>query len=209
MDQNAKAYGTGRERIMRAVTAVVFQDGLRGLTFRAVAQEADVSNSLIVHHFVTRQRLLEETLQWTLSESIGLSQLPKFLNDPDDYISHLFDLLDEDLASIVFQYQMILESRRKLPIQEPVRWLYQRYVDELAGAIQFQSSTVVNEETARYIFATLDGLVLQYVAGVDREKIRRALLAFWATITAQFDESEPRRSVLFLQHPEILDPREP
>jgi AcrR family transcriptional regulator len=186
MSENSRgAYGTGRERIMVAATQVVYRDGLRGLTFRAVAELAGAANSLIVHHFGTRQRLLEETLDWTLSESIGLSQLPLFLREPETYVTALFDLLTAEMAIVVFQYQMILESRRKAAIQEPVRLLYQRYIDELVGAMQETTSTTMNEDTARYVFATLDGLVLQYVAGVDRRQIERALLAFWKK---EFDE---------------------
>ena len=178
-EKSRGAYGTGRERIMIAATQVVYRDGLRGLTFRAVAELAGVANSLIVHHFGTRQRLLEETLDWTLSESIGLSQLPLFLKDPETYVTALFDLLTAEMAIVVFQYQMILESRRKAAIEEPVTQLYQKYIDELAGAMHASTSSPVNEDTARYVFATLDGLVLQFVAGVERSQIERALLAFW------------------------------
>jgi len=199
------AYGSGRERIMQATTDVVLDHGLRGLTFRAVADSAGVANSLIVHHFGTRQRLLEETLDWTLTESIGLSQLPTFLNDPQAYVTALFDLLTADMSLIVFQYQMILESRRKSVIQEPVKMLYRKYIDELVGAIQLTTSTKIDEDFGRYVFATLDGLVLQYVAGVDRDSIERALLRFWKTEFEVEQPTRPKKSALFLKFPELLD----
>lgn len=208
MATKSHAYGSGRERIMQATTDVVLNEGLRGLTFRAVSEQAGVANSLIVHHFGTRQRLLEETLDWTLSESIGLTQLPTFLNNPEAYVSALFDLLTADMSLIVFQYQMILESRRKSVIQKPVRLLYKKYIDELVGAIQMTTSTKIDEDSGRYVFATLDGLVLQYVAGVDRDSIERALLRFWQN---EFDKPEPaegKESVLFLQYPDLLGKRD-
>ena len=193
---------------MQATTDVVLDHGLRGLTFRAVAERAGVVNSLIVHHFGTRQQLLEETLDWTLSESIGLSQLPSFLNDPEEYVSALFDLLTADMSLIVFQYQMILESRRKAVIQEPVRMLYKKYIDELAGAIQLTTSTKIDEDSGRYVFATLDGLVLQYVAGVEREKIERALLRFWKNEFAAGQDAKAKESALFLRFPELRSVRD-
>lgn len=189
---------------MQATTRVVLAEGLRGLTFRAVASEAGVANSLIVHHFGTRQRLLEETLDWTLSESVGLSQLPTFLNDPQAYVAALFDLLTDDMPLIVFQYQMILESRRKAVIQEPVRMLYAKYIEELVGAIQQTTSTQIDEDSGRYVFAALDGLVLQYVAGVDRASIERALLRFWENEFSPRQDEGKRRSALFLRYPELL-----
>lgn len=204
MNGKSRAYGSGRERIMQATTRVVLAEGLRGLTFRAVAGEAGVANSLIVHHFGTRQRLLEETLDWTLSESIGLSRLPTFLNDPQAYVTALFDMLTEDMPLIVFQYQMILESRRKAVIQEPVRMLYVKYIEELVGAIQQTTSTQIDEDSGRYVFAALDGLVLQYVAGVDRASIERALLRFWENEFSPRQHEGKKRSALFLRYPELL-----
>mgnify|MGYP000060587990 CR=1 FL=1 len=208
MTTKSHAYGSGRERIMQAATDVVLNEGLRGLTFRAVAEQAGVANSLIVHHFGTRQKLLEETLDWTLSESIGLTQLPTFLNNPEAYVSALFDLLTADMSLIVFQYQMILESRRKSVIQEPVRLLYKKYIDELVGAIQMTTSTKIDEDSGRYVFATLDGLVLQYVAGVDRDSIERALLRFWKNEFDKSETAEGKVSVLFLQYPDLLGKRD-
>ena len=196
-------YGSGRARIMRAVTDVVHKDGLRGLTFRAVAESAGVANSLIVHHFGTRQRLLEETLFWTLSEAIGLSKLPTFLDDPESYVQALFDLLTADMAIVVFQYQMILESQRKPGIQESVRQLYQQYVDELIRAMKIRTSANVDEESGRFIFATLDGLVLQYVAGVERSRIEGSMLTFWKKMVQEFPVDQGAGSVLFSRYPEL------
>lgn len=190
---------------MRATTEVVQREGLRGLTFRAVSTRAGVANSLIVHHFGTRQKLLEETLTWTLSESIGLSQLPVFLHDPELYISSLFDLLTANMASVVFQYQMILESQRKSFIQEPVRLLYEQYIDELVGVFYRASEPHLVESTsARFIFATLDGLVLQYIAGVPREEIEKALLAFWQSIAAPLSADDETSVLMREYYPELL-----
>lgn len=191
---------------MRATTQVVQTEGLRGLTFRAVAEQAGVANSLIVHHFGTRQKLLEETLTWTLSEAIGLSQLPKFLHDPELYVKSLFDLLTANMASVVFQYQMILESQRKTVIQEPVRLLYQQYIDELVGVFYLASSEQqVDLTDARFIFATLDGLVLQYIAGVDRTEIEQSLLAFWKHLVEPMTPESDASLLMKRYYPELLN----
>lgn len=203
MKTKKKKYGSGRLRIMEAATEVVLHEGLRGLTFRAVAEQAGVSNSLIVHHFGTRQKLLEETLNWTLEESIGSTQLPLFANDPEAYVTTFFDLLTAEMPVVVFQYQMILESQRKPMIRQPVRKLYDQYIDELVGIIQLSTATKIDEDSGRYIFAALDGLMLQYVAGVEREKIEAALLAFWNSLFASTDNRPEKTPMLLLQYPEL------
>lgn len=203
MDNSKPKYGSGRQRIMEAATEIVLHEGLRGLTFRAVGEQAGVSNSLIVHHFGTRQNLLEETLMWTLEESIGLTQLPLFVNDPEAYVTAFFDLLTAEMPVVVFQYQMILESQRKPMIREPVRMLYEQYVDELVGIIQLSTATKIDEDSGRFIFATLDGLMLQYVAGVERERVESSLLAFWNCLFASFGQRPRKTPMLYLKFPEL------
>ena len=51
-------YGGGRDLLVESTVQVVAERGLRGLTFRAVAERAGVNNSLVAHHFGTREALL-------------------------------------------------------------------------------------------------------------------------------------------------------
>lgn len=51
-------YGQGREALIRAAVEVAAVRGLRGMTFRAVAEAAGVNNALIAHHFRNREGLL-------------------------------------------------------------------------------------------------------------------------------------------------------
>lgn len=183
-------YGTGRERIMNAVTEVAYARGLQGVTFRSVAEIAQVPNSLIAYHFSTRQRLLEETLEWTTGLAIEVSDLSDYIRQPERFIDSLLDLLTEKLPILVFQYQLILESRRRPEIENSVRNMYEKYVEDLVGAMKSSSPSTLDEETARYVFAAIDGLVLQYVAGVPREVIKLSLQKFWLNLF----ESENSRS---------------
>ncbi|WP_416979825.1 TetR family transcriptional regulator [Streptomyces sp. T028] len=44
-------YGEGRDALLIAAVRVVARDGLRKLTYRAVAAEAGVTHGLVAHHF--------------------------------------------------------------------------------------------------------------------------------------------------------------
>src|SRR6478752_3148037 len=148
-------YGEGREALLRGVVDVVSQKGLRGLTFRAVAEAAGVNNSLVAHHFGTRDALIEAALLWSSEQSIGASRLREAAENGGTFTEALLELLLEDPGLQVFQYEMILEARRRPELAGPVAALYESYVDTLSAA--------------------LDGLVMQYLAGVGRDEIAAAL----------------------------------
>ena len=76
-----RAMEPGREALLVATVHVVARKGLRGLTFRAVAEHAGVNNSLVAHHFGTRDSLIKAALDWSVQQSIGLSQLEETPRD--------------------------------------------------------------------------------------------------------------------------------
>jgi hypothetical protein len=75
----------------------------------------------------------------------------------------------------VFQYEMILEARRRPELADAVSSLYENYVNALADGLSASGVTENVQVVARTLFAALDGLVLQYCAGVDRALIAASL----------------------------------
>jgi AcrR family transcriptional regulator len=64
-----------RQEIVRATVTVLAERGVRGLTFRAVAEEMGGSSTLITHYFPTRQALLDalaESVAWLPEEVFEL-----------------------------------------------------------------------------------------------------------------------------------------
>ncbi len=59
-----------REQILDAADRVALRQRLAGLSSRAVAAEAGVSNGLVFFHFRTRQELLLALLDWLLAKTI-------------------------------------------------------------------------------------------------------------------------------------------
>ncbi|HKU02913.1 MAG TPA: TetR family transcriptional regulator [Arthrobacter sp.] len=168
-------YGEGREALLRAVVDVVAQKGLRGLTYRAVAQAAGVNNSLVAHHFGTRDALIAAALLWSSEQSIGASRLREAAQNGGTFTEALLELLLEDPGLQVFQYEMILEARRRPELAGPVVELYESYVGALSEGLEAFGVQGNVRVVARSLFAALDGLVLQYVAGVGRDEIAAAL----------------------------------
>ncbi|MGN8129991.1 TetR/AcrR family transcriptional regulator [Paenarthrobacter sp. 22069] len=169
------AYGQGREALLRAAVDVVAQKGLRGLTYRAVAEAAGVNNSLVAHHFGTRDALIAAALEWSSEQSIAASRLKDAAENGGTFTGALLELLLEDPGLQVFQYEMILEARRRPELAGPVATLYESYVDALAEGLRAFGVQGDVRVVARTLFAALDGLVMQYLAGVGRDEIAAAL----------------------------------
>ncbi|MEV8273067.1 TetR family transcriptional regulator [Microbacterium sp. NPDC077184] len=167
-------YGEGRDLLIAATIAVVAEKGLRGLTFRAVADVAGVNNSLVAHHFGSRDALLLTAMESAVERSIDSSGLTDIASD-EDFAATLLASVTTEPELQAFQYEMILEARRNPPFREPVRRLYDRYQREVAEGLVRLGFAGDVEGAARRIFAALDGLVLQTMAGLDRPELRRAI----------------------------------
>ena len=168
-------YGTGKEALLRAAVAVVAAKGLRGLTYRSVAEAAGVNNTLVAHHFGSRDALIAAALDWAAEQSISASRLREAAALGHSFTESLLELLLAEPELQVFQYEMILEARRRPELAEAVSALYENYVSALAEGLSAAGLTHNVQVVARTLFASLDGLVLQYLAGVDRAVIAASL----------------------------------
>ena len=57
-----------REHLIEVATKVFAREGFAGTSLRMIAVEAGVSAALLVHHFGSKQRLIEQTIETTLGE---------------------------------------------------------------------------------------------------------------------------------------------
>ncbi|WP_292852402.1 TetR family transcriptional regulator [Microbacterium sp.] len=175
-------YGQGKEALLGATIRVVATRGLRGLTFRAVAEEAGVNNTLIAHHFGTRDRLLAAALDWTLDRSIAAADLSEYATDAHAFREALVENVLSAPDEEIFQFEMILESSRRPELRPAVRHLYERYVEALAKgreALGADTSDALNLA----MFAALDGLMLQYLShAITAEQLADAVEALGVAV---------------------------
>jgi AcrR family transcriptional regulator len=179
--QKQKGYGTGREALLAATIHVVARKGLRGMTFRAVADHAGVNNTLVVHHFGKRDALIEAALEWSVQQSIGLSRLEALPATEEEFCKSILSLIEDNPDIQIFQYEMILESRRRPELAGPVRHLYESYISAFSGGLQ-RIGVGRQDGAAQAAFAALDGLVLQLLAGADAKGVEAAIRYLWAAL---------------------------
>lgn len=177
-------YGTGRDALLAATVHVVASKGLRGLTYRAVAEHAGVNNTLVVHHFGNRATLIEAALEWSVQQSIGLSQLKALPATEEEFCQSILALIAENPDMQIFQYEMILEARRRPELAGAVQRLYASYISALSEGLE-RIGFGTEEGAAQAAFAALDGLVLQLLAGVNTDGVEAAIRYLWVALGGQ------------------------
>lgn len=166
-------YGDGRTALLRAAIRVVGQGGLRQLTYRAVAAEAGVTHGLVAHHFGSRDALMVEALKFSAEESINASSLLAHTGDLDDYLTGLAEMVASDPDSQVFQYELLLESRRNTDLRPLATELEQTYRE--AARAGLRQLGLDDPDLSELVYAALDGLVFQQVTSGDQEAMLRRL----------------------------------
>ncbi|MDF6045618.1 TetR family transcriptional regulator [Streptomyces sp. JH14] len=153
-------YGAGREALLGAAVRVVARGGLRKLTYRAVAEEAGVTHGLVVHHFGSRDALIEEALAHAVRTSLSTSALEPGTGKVADFSAGLTEMVTADPDIQVFQYELLLESRRRPELLPPLRALYDEYFAATHRELTRILPDDANPALMRLVFAALDGLVL-------------------------------------------------
>lgn len=179
-------YGGGRDLLVESTVQVVAERGLRGLTFRAVAERAGVNNSLVAHHFGTREALLAAALDWAVEQSIESTGLLSMASE-SEFVDNLVTSITTQPELQAFQYEMILEARRNSLFVEPVTRLYDRYQAVLADSLRRFGIEGDVSALSRQVFAALDGLVLQFIAGVHPADLRDAVHDIWLMLRLRRD----------------------
>ena len=168
-------YGDGRDALHAAVIDVVAEKGLRGVTYRSVAARAGVNHTLITHHFGSIEGLLVATMEWSVQRSISETGLEHVADFDQNFVDALMATHTSEPELLLFQFEMLLEARRKPEIHAIVQGLYSSYVGTVEAALR-QRGYQLEGETALAIFAALDGLMLQYLTLGDATKIRAAVM---------------------------------
>lgn len=160
-------YGQGREALLEAVIRVVSQSGLRNLTYRAVAREAGVTHGLVAHHFGSRDALIEEALELALDRSLDTAPMNPESGRLEDLGSGLASLVEADPDLQAFQYELMLESRRRPEIRPLLEKIYDHY--RQAARDGMARLGITDAAMGDLVFATLDGLVFQQVTFGNRQ----------------------------------------
>lgn len=149
----------GRTALLRATIVVVARGGLRSLTYRAVAAEAGVSHGLVRHHFGTRDQLIAEAMEFAITQSLEGSNMLSSALTVADFAAGIESLSDREAEIQSFQYELLLESRRRPELRPIAERHYHAYRDAISR--QLGRLGVVDSGLAELIWYALDGIVFK------------------------------------------------
>lgn len=173
--KRVRNYGTGRVALLDAAVRVVARGGLRKLTYRAVAEEAGVTHGLVVHHFGSRDVLIEEAVGHAIRSSLSVSALDTGAGTAEDFAAGLGSMVEDGPDLQAFQYELLLEARRTPELLPHLRALYEEYFDAAHHDLSRILSRPVGRGLSRLVFAALEGLVLHQLVFGEREVTEEAL----------------------------------
>ena len=165
--------GEGRAALLRAAVTVVAEGGLRALTYRRVAEEAGVAHSLVRHHFGSRDALIGEALRFTVDASLQESNFSPGAQTVDEFAAGLVEAVTHDEGLQAFQYELVLESRRRPELREHVERYYDAY--RAATEQQLERFGIHDPGLAEVAWLALDSLVFRQLVLGDVDASTRAV----------------------------------
>ncbi|EYT62468.1 TetR family transcriptional regulator [Dietzia sp. UCD-THP] len=167
-------YGNGREALLAAVVKVVGESGLVGLTNRKVGSAAGVDNSLITYYFGSRDGLLEAATEWATNRSLEQLSILAEARLGTSFAEAVVDLVRADPDLQLFQFEMIIASRRQPQLRPTVERLYDRYIDTFQKMLSLYGYPD-RRPLARAIFSSLESLSLQQLTVASPEEVKAAI----------------------------------
>lgn len=155
-------YGKGRAALVAATIRIVAAQGVGKLTYRAVAAEAGVTHGTVQHHFSNLNELLEAALEYCVEISLAGPEWATESDRIDDFVATLGDSVRATLDEQVFQFELVLESRRRPELRPYVDRYYENYRAAMRATLR-RIGLPDDLHTADVIFSALDGLVFRAV----------------------------------------------
>jgi AcrR family transcriptional regulator len=162
------AHNAGRQALLDAVTAIVAQRGLRGLTYRAVAEEAGLSYGLVSHHFGSRDALISEALSSTV-DSLERATIDR-PGELEDFATELAGFIAQSEDLLAFQYELTMEARRRPELSSDIEKMYTDVFDTIRARIGDFGAAAGGDDDALawFALAAIDGMILQQLV-FDRD----------------------------------------
>ncbi|MGJ0383866.1 TetR/AcrR family transcriptional regulator [Paenarthrobacter nicotinovorans] len=173
------AYGAGRDALVRAAIEIVAEKGIQGLTHRSVAARAGVNHGLVALHFGSLDGLVAAATESAVERAITETGLARAEGFDGSFADQLLASLVSDPEIEMFQARMVLEARGRPEIRALIERLYENYISTIERGLRgrgIHGNEGSPKELARLVFASLNGLVLQFLAVGSEAPIREAIV---------------------------------
>lgn len=167
--------GEGREALIDAAIAVLTESGIRGVTYRSVAERAGVTHGLVRYHFQTLGELIRTAVREWAATSIGLTDIEPGTGLIHDMGQQLPENLREHGDEHIAMYEVTFTAVRTGDMRAEVRDTYQAYCDAVGRELERAGLDTHDGVLADLVFAAIDGLTIQQLVFDDTPRLQAGL----------------------------------
>lgn len=188
-----------RAQLVDAAITVLARDGLAGSTTRRITQEAGLALGAFHYAFASKSDLLRAVIE-RYADNIAdvlAATIADDINDLATFARHVLEgywSIIEDTPDLqLAQYELTVLALRDPDLRDLADLQYQRLSDVVEQVLEHVPSVQPGQQRtdlARYITATMDGLVLQYVIERDKAAARRRLDLYIDTMAALVNQDD-------------------
>jgi len=103
----------GKSRIIQAAKSVISRSGIAGATMRGIAEEAGLSTGAIYHYYSSKEEILYEVMDESLSETLRIAEESKSLERSlNELIEEIFE--KDGNAAILMKSKREIQTRQSL-----------------------------------------------------------------------------------------------
>ncbi len=173
-----------RERILEAVLEIVALEGPRAVTYRAVAERADVALGVMTYHFASRRDLLSGAFRLYLerlrssARSLPLEEARGLTPRQQSrlVVGFVRELVTGERVSSLANYELMLELARDPELRASVD-AETAVTENMAAELVRASGSTKPREDALLVSAAIEGLVLYWLARPDDPAYARRIEA--------------------------------
>lgn len=198
-----------RQQLIDAAIAVMAERGLTGATTRAITDQADLALGAFHYAFASKDELLSAVIEQVVGEIDGTlgSSLDAAEPRPDDpdgpqlvvevlsrFITRTWEYFTTTEQLQLAQYELTLYALRDPALRHLASEQYDLYTATVAhalGELPAEVSDDTARELGRYVVATIDGLLLQWLVEGDAEaaqlRLRRYITTLPAIVQAHYE----------------------
>jgi AcrR family transcriptional regulator len=193
-----------REQLIDAAIQVLATEGLGRATTRNITEQANLALGAFHYAFRSKDELLESVIERVVSatERVLQDAVEDVRENPEQAIPQMldefWDFIDETPDLQLAQYELTVHALRNPKMRRLAVDQHRRYTEAIRGVIDQVPGSPDGEQAddlARYMAATMDGLVLHRLVEGDVEAGRRRLKLHQTAVQGMLNGGSQRGSV--------------
>jgi len=169
----------GKARIMEAAKQVICRNGIAGATMRGIAEEAGLSTGAIYHYYKSKEEILYEVMDESLSESSRIAEESQsgklsgeeIVKEIYENIIKRFNKEEENRLQFYLAHEAMLGDNE---LKERFKGKYNEWIgrtEELMQHMYGKEATKYNKAFATLLIGAIDGVVMQLLLGANPAEI--------------------------------------